>query len=266
MIQMTDRARERVEEYVGRVRRALSGQPDVDADEVAADVRAHVGESLAGRPEPVGEDDVLEVLDRLGAPGRWAPATDAAGWRGVLARIRRGPDDWRLAYLCFGLTLVGFLTTPFGGFLLLIPAFVLARGALALSDERGDRIGAERWLVYPALVVVYVVGLAALVAWPVAASMPMFATGGLVEFLQRSYDITYPAPGTPAHWARSVSWTIMATGAWWVVLGGIAAVRPRAVRALFRPFADRFRRSHAWGPVLVGVAISIAGTVALVLS
>lgn len=266
MIRMTDRARERADEYVERVRRTLSAHPDVDADEVAADVRAHLQEALADRPEPVGEDDVVEVLDRLGAPGRWTPVEEVGGWRGVVARIRRGPDDWRLAYVCFGLTFVGILTTPFGGFLLLVPAFVLARGALALSDERDERMSAQRWLVYPALIVVYLIGLLVLVAWPIGASVPVFATGGLVEFLQGSYGIAYPDPGTPAHWTRSMGWTITATGAWWIVLGGVAAVRPRGVRTLFRPFADGFRRSHAWGPVLAGLVVSMAGIFVLALS
>ena len=266
MIRMTDRARERVEAYLDRVRRALSGHPDVDADEVATDVRAHIEEALSGRPEPVGEDDVVEVLERLGAPGRWAPAEEVGGWRALLTRIRRGPDDWRLAYLCFALTFVGILTAPFGGFLLLVPAFVLARGAWALSEERGEAVGSKRWLVYPALIVVYGLVVAVLIGWPIAASAPVFATGGLVDFLQESYDVAYPEPGTPAHWTRSLGWTLVGTGAWWSVLGGVAAVRPGWVRSVFRPFADRFRRALAWGPVVAGVVVALAGIVVLALA
>lgn len=32
-----------------------------------------------------------------------------------LAWLARGPEEWRLAYLCFGLTIVGALAAPLGG-------------------------------------------------------------------------------------------------------------------------------------------------------
>lgn len=266
MIRMTDRAEDRVNAYLGKVRRALAGHPGVDADEVVADVRSHLGEALRERPEPVGEDDVATVLDRLGTPGRWAPADELGGWRGALARIRRGPDDWRLAYLCFGLTLVALIATPFGGLLLLVPAFVLARGALALAEERDQRLGAQRWLVFPALAAVYLVLGLLLLLSPIGASSAVFSPGGLVDWLQGMWDIGFPPHGTPDHWTHSAAWTAVATGAWWSVLGGVAAVRPAWVRGLFRPFADGFRRSHAWGPVLIGVFASLAGISVLALS
>ncbi|MDX1624161.1 MAG: hypothetical protein R3199_09280 [Gemmatimonadota bacterium] len=259
MIRMTDQARERVDGYVANVRRALRPHPEVDADEVASDVRAHIEEALRGSDEPAREDEVIAVLDRLGSPGRWVPEEELGGLHGIIARIRRGPDDWRLAYLCLGLTVLGILAAPVGGALLLLPAFVLARGALTVADERGEPMHAQRWLVYPALVLVYVPVSLVLLLLPVALSPAMFATGGLVEYLDRSY----PAPGTPGHFVTSVGWTVVATGAWWAVLGGIAAVRPGLVRTLLRPFADRFRRAAAWIPVLVGVAVSVAGIVVI---
>jgi hypothetical protein len=266
MIRTTDRARERVDAYLAQVRRTLSAHPDVDADEVVADVRSHIDEAIAGLEDPVGEDEVQRILDRLGAPLRWTPAEEIGGWRGILTRIRGGPDDWRLAYLCFGLTVVGLVTAPFGGLLLLFPAFVLARGALALAAERGEGLPAQRWLLYPALVLVYLAILLLLFSVPIAASMPVFATGGLIEFLQRTYDIAHPPPGAALHWVRSVGWTLVATGAWWSMIGGAAAARPTWVRALFRPFADRFRRSRAWGPILAGAVVSLAGILVLALS
>lgn len=267
MIRMTDRASERVDEYVSRVRRALAPHPDVDADEVADDVRAHVVEALRDRPEPVGEDDVAGVLDRLGSPGRWAPAEDLGGWRGVMARIRRGPDDWRLAYVCFAVSVLAFVTIPLGvGILLMIPAFVLARGAVALAEERGESLGAQRWLVYPALIFVYVWLALALLTAPIALSPVVFATGGLIDFLGRSYDFAYPEPGTSEHWLTSAAWVVTALGAWWSALGGIAATRPGWVRSLFRPFADRFRRGRAWIAVLIGILVALVGVVTLVLA
>lgn len=267
MIRMTDRAQERVDAYVGRVRRALAAHPDVDAEEVAGDVRAHVEEALREVPDPVGEDDVIVVLDRLGSPGRWAPTGEVGGWRRVVGRVRSGPDDWRLAYLCIALTGVAILTVPFGvGVLLLLPAFVLARGVVALSEERGEPLGAQRWLVLPALIVVYAgVGVTVL-GLPVLVSPIVFSTGGAIEFLSRRYDTGYPAPGTPEHFVRSLGWVVTALGAWWAALGGLAVARPGAVRAALRPLADRFRPAHARIPMLLGVALALLGTVLLVLA
>lgn len=266
MIRLTDQGQDRLDEYLGRVRRALSGHPEIDHEEVVADVQSHVEEALRERPAPVGEDDVTAVLDRLGAPGRWAPAEERRGWRGTLARIRGGPDDWRLAYLCFGLTLVALIAMPFGGILLLIPAFVLARGTLALAEERDQPLEAQRWLVYPVLVAVYVPLAAVILLWPVLVSPAVFSPGGLIDFLQGMWRIPFPPHGSPEHWTRSAAWTAVATGAWWSVVGGTAAIRPVLVRRLFLPFASGFRRSQAWAPVLIGVLASLAGIAVLAFS
>ena len=266
MIRLTDRGQERLDEYLARVRRALLGYAEVDPDEVTADVRAHVEEALRERPAPVGEDDIAAVLERLGNPGRWAPAEQRRGWRGALARIRRGPDDWRLAYLCLGLTAVAVIAAPFGGLLLLLPAFVLARGALSLAEEHDQSSEGQRWLVYPALVAVYVPLAAVILLWPVLASSAVFSPGGLVDWLQQMWAIPFPPHGTPEHWSRSAAWTTVANGAWWSIAGGVAAVCPRWVRQLFLPFADGFRRSHAWAPMLIGVLMSLAGIAVLAFS
>lgn len=265
MIRMTDRARERLEEYLSLVRRALAPRAGVDADEVARDVRAHVEEALRDHPEPIGEDAVAGVLERLGSPGRWGPPEEAGGWRGALARIRTGPDDWRLAWLCFGLTALGFATLPLGvGALLVLPPFVLARGVVALADERGEPLGAKRWLTYPVLLLVYgLLGLA-LLAMPIAISPALFARGGLVDFLVGTFGLSYPAHGTSAHWVRSAAWTATGLGAWWLAFAGIAAARPRWVRAVFRPFGSGFTRRRAWSSLLLGFVLALLGTAALV--
>jgi hypothetical protein len=266
MIRMTDRAQERVDEYLGRVRRALSGYPEIDSDEVVADVRSHIQTSLRERPEPVGEDELTEVLGQLGSPGRWAPAEELGGWRGAMARIRRGPDDWRLAYLCFGLTVLAVIAAPFGGLLLLIPAFVLGRGTFAIAEERDRPLGAKRWLVVPALVAAYLPLAVVILLWPVLVSGAVFSPGGLMDWMQQMWDMPFPPHGSPAHWIHAVAWTAVVTGAWWSAVGGIAASRPMWVRRLFLPFAGGFRRSHAWGPVLIGVLASVAGITVLAVS
>lgn len=262
MTRMTDPARERLETYLDRVRRSLSACHGVDADEVAADVGAHVDDALEGASEPVSLERLEAVLADLGAPGRWVPPEEQGAIRRVVARLREGPDDWRLAYLCLGLTVLGILAAPIGGILLLIPAFVLARGSLSLAADRAEPVSAQRWLVYPALLLVYAVLLLVLLAAPIPLSPAVFATGGLVEFL----GVGYPEPGTSAHWRASVGWTALGTGVWWSAWGGLAAARPAVVRAALRPFADRFRRRHAWWLILPGLVAAVAGLVLITLS
>lgn len=259
---MTDPARERLEAYLSQVRRSLASCPGVDAGEVAGDVRAHVDEALEGTSEPVALERLEDVLDDLGAPARWVPDEELGGFRRVVARLREGPEDWRLGYLCLAVTVIAILTAPVGGVLLLIPAFVLARGALSLAADRAEPVGAQRWLVYPVLILVYAIALVVLLVLPVPLSPAVFATGGLVEFL----GLAYPEPGTAAHWRASAGWTALGTGVWWSAWGGIAAGKPPAVRAALRPFADRFRRRHAWGLILPGLIVAIAGLILITFS
>ena len=174
--EFTAEATARLESYLLRVRLALRGVPGVSADEVEADIRDHVATALHAVAAPVPLDRLEPVLEALGPPSGWRPAGAAAGgfdWRAALAALRRrlsgvggvlyrGPEDWRLAYLCLAFTALAVPTFGFG----LLIAYLLGRAAAALSHERGEALGARRWLVYPALVAVNLPALVATLFWP----------------------------------------------------------------------------------------------------
>lgn len=169
MTTFTPTAEARLNTYLSQVRQALYANPDVSPDDVEADVREHIDSEFAGlnRPVTLGELDV--VLARLGPPTQWSPAVSQAtppgvitfNWKGFVGGIRRrvkgvfqtlwkGPEDWRLAYITFGLTLLAPLT--FG--ISLVVAFFFGRAAVELVKSRGESLGARRWLIYPPILAI----------------------------------------------------------------------------------------------------------------
>ena len=169
MTAFTPTAEVRLNGYLTQVRQALYANPDVSPDDVEADVREHIDTEFTGlnRPVTLGELDV--VLARLGPPTQWAPTPSQVAtpgvvtfnWKGFVGGVKggirnvfhtlwKGPEDWRLAYLTFGLTLLAPLT--FG--LSLIVAFFFGRAAVELVKSKGEPLGARRWLVYPPIVAV----------------------------------------------------------------------------------------------------------------
>lgn len=186
MTAFTPAAEARLHDYLTQVRQALYAHPDVSPDDVEADVREHVATEFAGLARPVTLSELETVLARLGPPTQWANAGAASqagrraepfDWRGFVGGVRRrvlgvpatlwkGPEDWRLAYLTFGLTL---LTVPTAG-LSLIVAYFLGRAAVELAKEKGEPLGARRWLVYPVLVAVSLPLLLALAIGPAVAA------------------------------------------------------------------------------------------------
>jgi hypothetical protein len=77
MIQWTDAAKAKLEEYLAQSRQSLAGS-GADADEVAEDLRRHVEEEAAARKLTiVTEQDLAQILARIGAPESVPAADDA---------------------------------------------------------------------------------------------------------------------------------------------------------------------------------------------
>ena len=179
-ISYTTPAATRLDDYLRAVRAALGGLPDVSPDEVEADTRAHVEAELAGAPLPIKLADLEVVLSALGPPSAWWPAGSPRpgftwpalrDWLvGVGRAIYGGPEDWRLAYLCLILTVLAPLTAG----LSLLVAYLLGRAAAELARERGELLGARRWLIYPAIVAVSVPLIVAAVAVPLGTAPLVF--------------------------------------------------------------------------------------------
>lgn len=250
MIELSDSARQRFDDYLRRLRRTLRGSQAYDVEQ---SVREHVEIALAGIPAPVGAEHLGTVLERLGPPERWVPEEELPIWRRVMMRISNGPDDWRLAYLSFGLFFLTVVLLPAGiGLLFLVPAYLVSRAFIELLSGRSEPIGARRWLVYPAIVAVVIPALLFFLIGPAA---PVVAWG--VE--QGGFHRLQPAM---ERMEANVATSAMVFGAWWVLGSAIVAIFFRPIRFLFAPVLDRLRRRHLWFLFAAG-AISLGAGIAL---
>ena len=189
----TAEASARLDRYLQEVRAALARSPDVNPDEIEADIRDHVATELRNKPHAT-LTDLERVLAQLGPPEVWAPTPQRAptaivfdpmqpvravkAWvRGMLNALWRGPDDWRLAYLTFLLFWVGLITAPIViGIPMLIASYFFARAASGLAKEKNTILGARKWLIYPPIVLVSVPLLLAVVFVPIVAAPATMAT------------------------------------------------------------------------------------------
>ena len=252
MIEMTPAARERVDNYLQRMRSELRGTRSVVADEVEQSVREHIEIALSHAQTPVGATEVIGILDRLGPPERWLADEERPMWRRALDRIRSGPEDSRLAYLSFGLFVASIVLLPMFGFLLLIPAMFVGRAWIELARERGEPLGARRWLVYPSMVVVLAFATGLLIVGPPLPAMA-FALDDDVEPL---FDI----PTTRAGELRFLAGLGgVLFGSWWILAGAFCAAFVGPIRFVFAPLLDGLRRKHFAVLAAIGAVVAAAG-------
>jgi hypothetical protein len=253
MIEMTPAARERLDNYLQRMRSELRGTRSVVADEVEQSVREHIEIALASAQTPVGATEVIGVLDRLGPPERWLADEERPIWRRALDRVRSGPEDWRLAYLAFGLFLASIVFLPVGGFLLLIPAMFVSRAYVELAREHGAPLGARRWLVYPSIGVILAIATGLLIIGPPLPALAFtFQDGGFEQVL----DI----PDTQAGEVRFVLGTgAVLFGSWWIIAAAFCAAFLRPIRFVFAPLLDGLRRKHFAVLAAIGALVAGAG-------
>ncbi len=258
MTELAPEAQDAVTTYLERVRLSLRGT-SVDADEVERDVREHIEVALDGRSTPVSAADLGDVLERLGSPDQWVPDEDIPFWRRAIRRISSGPEDWRLAYLCFAFIVLGLVFAAFGGILLWIPAYLLGRAAHEYAAAKGESLGPRRWLTDLPLLAVALGLLGGLLAgplWiPVAVAVQEYDIGQLVgrELTEPQEIVT-----TIAVFAATI-------GLWWMILAPLATLGQRTVAWLFLPFANGFRRRHAWWLGLAGLVVVAVSVLTLLL-
>ncbi|HEY3055398.1 MAG TPA: hypothetical protein VGK31_05660 [Thermoanaerobaculia bacterium] len=245
MIELSDSARQRFDDYLHRLRRTLRGN---QADDVEQSVREHVEIALAGIPAPVGAEHLGVVLERLGPPERWLPEEELPIWRRVMTRIANGPDDWRVAYLSFGLFLLTLLLLPLGiGILLLVPAYLVGRAFVELLSERGEPIGARRWLVYPPIAALLFLLFSGFLIGPVVPLLGWgIGEGGFHRLWNPAMDRIRVNAGL----------TAASIGLWWILYSVVLTILFRPIRFAFAPLLDRLRRRHLW-------LLSLAGAISL---
>jgi hypothetical protein len=263
MIDLSPSARQRLDDYFQRLRHSLRRASPTEADDVEQSVREHIEVALAAVPAPVGSEQLAEVLDRLGAPDGWVPPDE----RSILERmvhqvrdrLRFGPEEWRLAYVTFGLFLAALILMPVGiGFFLRIASFLASRAYVDFMDAKQEAPGARRWLVYPPIgfflavaTVFFVVGLAGpALAWGIGEE-------GFLDLLEES------RLRAPYHEEQFVAGAAAAAlGTWWILASLIGMAFLRAIRFVFKPLLTRVRRTHFLGLTIIG-ALTLALGLAL---
>jgi hypothetical protein len=279
MIRLTPEAQAHLDDYLTDVRTAVTGHASISPDEIEQDVRDHVAVALEGTAQPVGPLQVAAVLDRLGPPGQWVADERRSVWkyladrlkpvghkaveqikalpgeayqagRGLAARVRGMPRDWRLAYVTLGLLVLGLIFPP-----LLIASYFVARADVALAREKGEALGARRWLVYPPLVIVSVVLFLALAFWPIGPAV------GLAHEIPRNLmgevgDTMHVSPKA----VQPVAATYLAVGAvslWWGLASLVVLRFPGLPGALFPPFGSKIRRVDALLMLLLSATVFV---------
>lgn len=251
MIELTDSARRCLDDYLAEVRSSLRHCPSVDVVDVERDVVEHIEHALSGAPVAVDADELRGVLRGLGNPSRWVPQEELSGFQRVISALRSGPEDLRLGYLAFGLLagtmLVASCLNLALGFGAMLPflllgigaSFLLARATLTVTAGLSQ---AERWLIYPSLILVYVPVTAVMLLWPlpmaIVAEMVLTDPGGPREIFARMGH--YPL-GT------ITAFTLGTLGSlWWAFLSFVAWRWPEVVRDCYAPLADGFRRRRSF--------------------
>jgi hypothetical protein len=250
MINLSDSAKKCLDKYLQQVRTYLRGCKTVDTDEVERNVMEHIESEFESATAAVSFEELDIVLQRLGSPRQWIPEEELPWWRKTIFRLRTGPEDWRLAYISFGLLILGFVILP--SFVVLLPAsFFVARAALSETADPNE-LKSQKWLIYPPLVIVYSSVLSCLLAWP-ALVLPVAAYE-----LERNVRSSYPQfTDDLRYWIMATSFIIAGLGLWWIILAGLFLKWQSFLQVLFKPFAGWFSRKWALILLLIGLVIMI---------
>lgn len=269
MIEMTRAAREQMDAYLHRMRSILGSSRSIAADDVEQSVREHIEIALAQSPAPVDAAEVIGVLDRLGSPEQWLADVElnglariqdepSAGNTGIAAGFLNASTGWQLAWIVFAIFLASLALFQLIGPLLILPAMLASRAYVEFMRQREETLGARRWLVYPALVLVLLF-VAALVV--VAIPDRMLAGELAVTLVERVLGVSYETSSGSAAFAFGS----VVFGLWWIIAASAGALLIRPLRYLFLPLLSGLERRHLAGFGGMGAALAAVGAV-LILS
>lgn len=267
MIELSDNAKKSFDRYLQQVRAYLRGCKTVDANEIEQNITEHIENEFAAAAEPVSVNDLNIVLEKLGSPKQWIPEEELPWWRKMIFRLRTGPEDWRLAYISFGLLVVGFLILPSS--IVLIPAsFIVARAALAEAADPNE-LKSQKWLIYPSLTIVYLFIGCGLFFWP--AFLLLECADGMEHprwIGQEDWENVFPWNANDidlAYWPIALLFVAAGTALWWFTLGLINKKKPILLQTVFRPFADSIRPRWTDWFLRITLILVIACSIAAVL-
>ena len=253
MITLSESAERSLQDYLRQARLYLRGSKSVDADEVEKNITEHIENELEGAAEPVSRDVLDAILKKLGRPQQWVPMEELPWWWKIIFRLRNGPEDWRLAYISFALLVAGLSLLPYApaGVVLVLAGFIASRAALS---EAGDpkQLKAQKWLLYPSLIIVYVSVLLGLLMWPV----------GLLFSLAEGYEHTFMESSNrfnneTGYWVMAVLVILAGLGLWWNILAAVVLKPRRLLRIFFIPFADAIKPKWALWLLLIGLVLMV---------
>jgi hypothetical protein len=282
MINLTDNAKEHLDSYLQQVRTCLKVCSSIDADEVEQNIKEHIESELQDSSEPISYDVLDAVLKKLGSPQQWVPEEEIAWWRKIILRLRSGPEDWRLAYITFGLFVlwllllhssgprrVGFLFIgPFAilhgnaAGLLLLVSFIIARATMATVGD-SKKLGGQKWLIYPSLVVFYIPIFFFLLLWPVA----------LLAIIAHEYDhakidmFPWNTGNDTPYWTLVLIFFALTAFLWWLILALVHKKTPRFLGVVFRPFAKTIepKKINRFMVIITGLAAICILTILLMI-
>jgi hypothetical protein len=263
MTELTPTAESRLNAYLNELRRVLSGSPAVDPADVERDVRDHIDAALVGEAQPVGDSALNKVLQTLGSPSQWLfessrphhppVVTFSIVKQSMAAYFRHlagGPESYRLAHWSLLVFVAGWglallVKYPFPLAVAMPLSFIFSRAALSLFGVDRVTIG-QKWLLYPILVVTYLLLLVVIVVVPVALSVESVAIAA-----RRASDVVT--------W-REISVAVStALGGTLLALGIVSTLIPGAVRSVFHPFARWWSRRS-------GLRLMYAGLIGLLIA
>ncbi|MBL7154251.1 MAG: hypothetical protein ISS79_11085, partial [Phycisphaerae bacterium] len=219
MVELTGNAQKSLDHYLHQARAYLKGAKSVDAAEVEQNITEHIENELTGAAEPVSAEDLETVLEKLGSPQQWVPEEELPWWRKMMLRVQTGPEDWRLAYISFGLFVLGVLLLP-AGVVLIAAGFIAARAALSVVGD-ATLLKAQKWLLYPSLITVYLGLLGAFLALPLLVLVPLAYEWE--DTLRDEFGISDDIPG---YWLAACTVFAASLGLWWIIQAVVLLVRP----------------------------------------
>ena len=264
VIELSEKARKSLSDYLDQVKLSLKGVKDIDSDEIVQNVNEHIENELGDMTEPVNSEKLNAVLEKLGSPLQWVPEDEIPWWRKFVMRIYSGPEDWRLAYLSFGLLLVGFLfSSLFSIFVILVSAsFIISRAALVAVNSSNELRG-QKWFIYPSLIIVYLAILSFILAWPLIPILCLWFPK-YIALLEATYS------GEKGDLVEVTSFIVVSVlsaaslGIIWIGYGLILLGKKHQnrIRIIFKPFANQLNRKWSMVIIFSGIGFIVVSIIA----